>query len=693
MRKLQLLSAFGILLLIYLSGCSPDPLNASKPDQSPTVVLLSPSSTETSRPTATSTSEPTSTISPTPSPISTVTPTEVPQPVLIDKSNIDSLALIRQNPIYPNGVPESGIWSPDGSKIVLTTNLGLDILDGESLAVLHHFPEFRVQFFMEDGRLFTQTFNFEPQFIDLETYEVTPLPLDGLKNAEGKITPFAISPDGKLMAVAEKPNSIKVINLITQSSSEFEYFLQENVIFSTNYLKFAPDNNQLFLMISRPGGRPELLVFDVTKEMLTHEIIKIGIDIPEFSPDKKRLVFYPDDYVTLTVPETMTEWSSHTNVFRSTISLEENAWYSGVAYSFQVDSTKLGILYNATVTNRSKKQNHYISTLLIYNTGSGKVEKFINDLPPTAFDFQFHPDGSKFFTISKDGYVMLWNSEDGSFVTQSKAYETSLYEKGISQDASKIAFPIPGGARILSSETGQILNELVNYPEGYPYSFIASFVNNHTIAISFQSYSWTQTDSIDLNTGEMIRRYPELNRCTFNRAGNTMICDLGDLKLFDVATGRTLLQFRSVNQGKYYTVSDNGLYTAYCTPGSETVFLWDTQKGTQIRYLRNNTLSVCATMDFSDDSSLLVTAAGTSWTIPEGTLLPTMEVNTPGLVTISPDKEFVLIYPNVFELQNGKLIAILPSVDDRISDIFFSADSKEIVMVGENKIFHFAVLK
>ncbi|NTW43586.1 MAG: hypothetical protein HGB14_03925, partial [Anaerolineaceae bacterium] len=380
-------------------------------------------------------------------------------------------------------------------------------------------------------------------------------------------------------------------------------------------------------------------------------------------------------------------------VFRSTISAEETAWYSGVAYSFQVDSTKLGILYDATVTNRSKKQNHYISTLLIYDTGSGKVEKFINDLPPTAFDFQFSPDGSRFFTISKDGYVMLWNSEDGAFLKQSKAYETSLYEKGISQDGSKIAFPIPGGVRILSAETGEILNELENYPQGYPFSFAASFVNNDTIAISFQSYSWTQTDSLDLITGEMVRRYPELSNCYFNSGGNTMICDMGDLKLFDVATGRTLLQFRPGTQGKIFTVSDDGLYTAYCTPGSETVFLWDTQKGTQIRYLRNNNAPVCAPMAFSEDSSLLVAASGTSWSIPDGILQTIFEVKEDGYVTISPDQEFVLIYPQVFDLQNGKLVIDLPVATDRISDVFFSADSKEIIMIGDKDIFHFAVLK
>jgi len=74
-------------------------------------------------------------------------------------------------------------------------------------------------------------------------------------------------------------------------------------------------------------------------------------------------------------------------------------------------------------------------------------------------------------------------------------------------------------------------------------------------------------------------------------------------------------------------------------------------------------------------------------------LLTTMQSNSFGLVTISPDKEFVLIYPNVFDLQNGKLITDLPAATGRISDVFFSADGKKIVMIGEKEIFHFAVLK
>jgi len=47
-----------------------------------------------------------------------------------------------------------------------------------------------------------------------------------------------------------------------------------------------------------------------------------------------------------------------------------------------------------------------------------------------------------------------------------------------------------------------------------------------------------------------------------------------------------------------------------------------------------------------------------------------MQVNSFRLVTISPDQEFVLIYPNVFDLQNGKLITDLPAVNDWISDVF-----------------------
>ena len=691
MKKMILFFMISLFQMFCLVGCRSGISLPTSETPTSTVILKTPTSTTVlANPTNTSTPTPSST--PTPEPSPSPTPTTIPQPVVINKNNISELQLIRKDSIYPNGVPRSAIWSPDGSKIILTTNLGLDVLDGETLEILRQFPNMIVQFFMEDGRLFVQSNNFDPAFINLQTYEVTQLDVGNLKDAEGYVIPYAISPDGNLMAVADQPNKIKIINLSTQSNREFEYFLKENVIFEPMSLMFAPDNNQMFVMILRPGYRFEIVVFDVAKEIITQEIFGEW-SFPKFSPDGNRLVFSPKDYVTLLVPETMSEWSSHTNVFRSSISAEEIAWYNGAAYSFQVDSKKLGILYNGTVTNRSKKRNHFISTLFIYNTGSGKVEKYLNDLPPTAFDFQFNPDGSRFYTISMDGYIRLWNSEDGKFLVQSKAYDTSEFNKSISQDGSKLAFPIPGGARILSAETGETLKELAFYPEGYPYSFAASFVNNNTVAISFQSYSWTQTDTYDLNTNEMVRRYPELSNCSFNRGGNTMICDRGDLKLFDVATGKTLLQFRPAKAGNYFAVSDDGLYTAYCTPGSETIFLWDTQKNTQIRYLRNNNAKVCAPMAFSEDSSLLVAASGTSWSIPDGTIQTLFEVKEYGFVTVSPDKEFVLIYPQVFDLQNGKLVADLPAATSRISAVFFSADGKEIVLIDEKEILHFAVLK
>ena len=98
-------------------------------------------------------------------------------------------------------------------------------------------------------------------------------------------------------------------------------------------------------------------------------------------------------------------------------------------------------------------------------------------------------------------------------------------------------------------------------------------------------------------------------------------------------------------------------------------------------------------MDFSDDSSLLLTSSGTSWSIPDGNLQSTFDVIENGYVTISPDQEFVLIYPQVFDLQNGKYLTDLPVATGQIYDVFFSVDGKEIIMIGEKEILRYSVLK
>ncbi len=683
-----------LLLLIILFGllCGCQPVTQPLLETEVTIQIPTLHPTESLAPTQTSSPAMTFTSSPSPTTIPSPTPTANPQAVIMTAGNIADLTMVREDPVFHQGVLQSAKWTSDGQYIIVTTNKGIDIINGESLALIRRITGWIPLDITEDGRLMVQDNSMLLHFLDLETGEISALGVEIPLTEDGYPLPHTISPDGKLLAISEPPNIIRITTLASGDSHEIIFYLTENVPFLSSQLKFGPDNNQLFLQIYMPSYRRSgLLVFDISKSQLIQQYYSMRT-LPEFSPDNKRVVLPPDKYVRLLSASSFTEWSSHTYYFKSNISAEESAWYSGRAYSFLVDSTRIGILYDAEVTNRTTKQIYFIGTLLIYNTGSGKVEKFINGLPPTAFDFEFNPEGTRFFTLAMDGFISLWDV-DGNLLKQSTPYEPSQDYK-FSPDGNKLAFPIPGGVRIQSAQDGEIIQEFNFYSNGYPRSFSTSFVGNDGISIGFQSYNFSQTDTFDLNTGEMIRRYPELNYCNFNRAGNTMICDLGDLKLFDVETGRTLLQFSHNDLGRFFSISDDGAYTASCTPGSETIFLWDTRKGIQIKYLRDeNNAEVCGKMDFSDDGGLLLSSTGIIWSIPAGEVLVRFPSDPAGEVVISPEADFAIIYPGIFDLKTGNEISQLPPIEVWNMDLFFINGGKELILATNDSIQHWAVLR
>jgi WD40 repeat protein len=227
-----------------------------------------------------------------------------------------------------------------------------------------------------------------------------------------------------------------------------------------------------------------------------------------------------------------------------------------------------------------------------------------------------------------------------------------------------------------------------------------AFQGNDTIAISFFSYNYSQTDTYNIATGEMVRRYPQLTNCSFNHTGTTMICAQSDFKLFDAKTGQTLLQIKPNENGYHYAVSDDGAYTAYCNANSETVFLWDTKTGQQLRYLKKNNQTACGYLNFSGDGQFLVSSTGAVWQIPQGVLvleIPVQPIENnfwiKPQVDIATNNEFVLIYPNIYSLKSGNLLTKINSNGEWIRDAWFLADGFQLVLRGEDTLQFWGVKK
>jgi len=576
-------------------------------------------------------------------------------------------------------------WSPDGKTLIVITDRDLQIVDAESLEILHSDQGYEFVQFLQDGNLLLQDQQGLPVILDMQSYELN------LIDAEIPSNVYAISSDGKVIADVSTENKIKIINIESGESTEFVYYLKDYAKVRPLAVTFSPDQKYLYVSNSISVLLSELLVFDLEKQQLLSQHPGIN-GIPKFTPDNKRLVFKTSKYVSL-FTSIMGPWSNHALRFSSSLNDEENIYYNEISYSFIQDSSRIGVLYQGRIANRVKDEQRFTATIIIYNTDKGTVERFINDIPAASFDLGFSPDGSRFFTLSKEGYIQIWRASDGELFLTSQAYKPNT-NVAVSPDGNLFAYSIGDNVRIVNRSDGEIIAE-INDSKSSLGSYV-TFQGNDIIAIS----SNDRIDTYDITTGEWIRSYPELANCDFNHSGTTMICASSNLNLFDAKTGTTLLQIKS-SWGQYqYAVSDDGAYAAYCTDNSETVFLYDLKKGTQFQFLRmSDNQAACGSLDFSADGQFLVSSTGAVWQIQNGELIleiPIVIRNvywTDPMVSIARNNEFVLIYPNIYNLSDGSLLAEIDAHGEQITNVWFHPDGFLLFLLSENTLQSWGVLE
>lgn len=585
--------------------------------------------------------------------------------------------MITTTEFFPLGTLSDAEWSPDGETLIVTTDRDFQIVDAESLDILHSVQGYEFVHFLQDGDLLLRDEQGLPSIFDMQSFELNSIDVE----IPGPI--YAISSDGKVIAGVSSENKVKRIDIESGETTEFTYYLKDYAEISPQAVTFSPNQKYLYVFNFIPYVVSELLVFDLEKEQLLSQ--NSGINgLPSFSPDNKRLVFMTVKYVSL-YTSTMGPWYDLSAMFSTSLNDEENVFYNGVSYSFIQDSSRIGILYQGTITNYAKDEQRLTATILIYDTNKGSIERFINDIPATSFDLGFSPDGSEFFTLSEDGFINIWQASNGELLRTSQAYKPNT-NIAVSPDGSLFAYFIGDTARIVNAIDGEIVTEIMD-PNSSREKYV-TFQGNNIIAIS----SNNQTNTYTIDTGEWIRNYPQLAYCDFNPTGTTMICAGSDFELYDTETGRALIKVRPSNYSYRYAVSDDGAYTAFCNANSETVFLYDTQSGEQIQFLKLNNQPACGSLDFSADGQFLVSSIGAVWQIPEGDLI--LEISAPGRGTVSipPNNEFVLIYPGIYSLENGAMLTRIEP-DIQITDVWFHPNGFDLILLGENTLQFWGVLE
>lgn len=684
--KIIIKKVFLLLLgLLFLSGCdsfsNQSTLVPTKEPTDKTIYTVTPTI-----PLVTATMEPTKTSEPTP----TAT-TPPPQPVPLTRDNVQNIEMVSLIKFFDLGILTDAEWSLDGETLVVTTDRDLQIVDAENLTILQSFGGYQFVKFLQNGNLIVRDTQNRPEILDIQSYDLSPIDVDFPSNDWGVATnAFAISPDGKTIADVSVSNKIKLIDIDTGETTEFDYYLGDHPKIEPQAVAFSPDGNYLFVSTPLSFQINETLAFDLERQQVIAEQPNIS-GLPTFSPDGKRLAYRKGNYVSL-YTALLAPWSDHTAVFRSQLSDEESVFYNGVAFAFIKDSSQIGILYQGNVYNDTKDDLRNIGTVFIYNTQDGTFERAINDIPASSFDLGFSPDGSQFFTLSDEG-IQLWQTSDGELLLTSEPYQPNS-PIAVSPNGDLFAYVKGDSVQIVNCVTGEVVNAFTDlnlYQDND-----VTFRGNDTIAIS----SYDHIDTYDIETGEWIRNYPELSHCQFNSSGNIMICAGSDLKLYDAEKGTSLLNIRPSLMQYHYAVSDDGVYTAFCNQNSESIFLWDTWKGTQIRSLKMNNLPACGGLDFSMDGQYLVSALGAVWQIPDGELLleiPLQETqNAPWMgpsIDIAPNNEFVMIYPNLYDLENGDRLAETPQIGAQVSDAWFLPNGETLILRGVNTIEYLNVLE
>lgn len=671
---------FIVLCVVFIAGCAKD--------AQPTTTLPSVDQTRSVKdvetqpvPSSTATTAPTKTSEP------TATPTTRPlQPVPMTAENAQNIQLITTHEFFSLGALDQAKWSPDGETLIVVTDRDLQIVDAQSLEIVHSIPDHTFIQFLQDGNVLLSNQYELPVILDMQSAELS---LTDVAVPVGyNSSAFAVSSDGKVVADASTENIIKLIDLDSGDIKEFPYHLRDYAKVRPLAVTFSPDQMYLYVLNYIQMDLYEILVFDLARQQL-HSQHPGFWRLPEFTPDGRRLVFEKGKYVSL-FTTVLGPWSNHAAWFSASLNDDEEIYYNETAYAFIEDSTKIAVLYQGEITNDVKDEQRYTATIIIYDTGKGSVDRFINDVPANSFDIGFSPDGSEFFTLTNDGLIQIWDASTNELLRTSQSYQPNSYLQ-VSPDGMLLAYIKGDRVQIVNIADGEIV---VNFTASNP-SFV-TFQGNDVFAISGNN----QTDTYAIQSGEWIRSYPELTYCAFNQTGIIMACSGMDLKLFDAKTGRTLLQFRPAESSYHFAVSDDGAYTAYCNLRSETVFLWDTQRGEQLQFLRmSQNQPACGSLDFSADGQLLVSSTGAVWEIPTGDLILEMPIQKAENVTwrtlrkvdIAPNNEIVMIYPQIYRLSDGALLKEMDS--EELIDAWFHSDGFNLFLLSESELQTWGVLE
>lgn len=676
-------SLFYLILPVIFAACSLQ-MNPIFPKTLQPVVLQSASPAPTalfsdlpSIPTRVPTQLPARNFSSTPAP-STV-PAVTPLP--INGEDAESLHPFAIYPLFRRGLLRSAMWSTDGANLVIETSLGIQVLSFPDLQKRFSIPDAKPLYFLSDHTLLIQNATSLSR-LDLNGGGTRPLNLQVPANA------FALSPDTSTWVTSPNDISLQVEDLQNQSTTTVPLVRTAQMEYRIQYLQYSPDGKRLFVQISRVDGTVELIAFDTsTWKQLYIDYNPTSLLL--FSPDGERSLYEHGDTININRLLDGKSWNNLARRIEKNISANQTDILTAKGYSFLAGSERVGVIYNDQWTDKAQKTSRiFPSTLMIYNTDTARAERFINNLPERVSSFAFSPNGENFLTTSLDGIVRLWDTQSGRLVESSDAYDVDPSPQ-IRSDGQLAAYSLLDSVILVDPISGQQKAAFGSFPEAN--TLEARFAGNNILAIFVQTPWSNSIEAFDVTSGKLLNRYPDPGSCTFNRNGSVMACFNGVLRFFDIPSGLPLMEQVPQGDGFEYALSGDGNRAAYCTTGSEFVYIFDVRLGSVPKLMLGGQSGVCGKLIFSQDDQQLLSSTGFVWNLSSGALEKTFTPLTgAGPMAISPDGSLLLVYPQMVNLNTGKKLNDMQSVPS-VQALYFQPDGRNLLLQTQRGIEYWTV--
>ena len=610
-------------------------------------------------------------------------------------------------------------YSPDGTRLMVATSVGIWIYDGhtgEELA-MPGYPDFvRSIAFSPDGKTFASPSKRTALYLwDTDTGKQKRV----LTGSGASVMRLLFSPDGLLIASADANSSVYLWDPYT-GTYRFN--------FAGNKMAFSPDGSTL---VTVSGN--DLLLWDTLtgQQMQTLTGPNAGIGSVLFSPDGLLIASAGKN-------GTVYLWDTRTGQQRN-IPTEKHG-HAKIPFSFSPDGKILAscnhdgiISLWDTRTGQQKqtlsKHQHSVSCvsfspngeILASGTGNGTV--YLWDLQTgqqmgvftghtvgyqkahqhtkKITRLSFNPDGTTLVSECVDTTVRLWNIETEKYKDIRTGDSTAeIYSLSMSPDSAMIASGSNDGIiRIWDTHTGQRKIALTEHTS------IVSALSFSPDSATLASGAWDNTIRLwDPRTGKqhgILRGHRgSINSLSYSPDGETLASgdSKGDIRLWDVRTE----QQKNILKGhtsdvKSLSFSPDG-ETLASGEQDKTIHLWDVHTGERKKTITDHTHYVSSVL-FSPDGKTLVSGSWDKtirfWDAHTGEQKKTFVWDTISCLAISPDGKTlaggsVFSHGNatnairLWDIETGQEKETFMGHTGTIYDVSFSADGKTLASASRD---------